>query len=98
MANTTRDSTCWEEAPRHGPWAGSQVSSSCMSVCPDSVDPSLETAISKPEAPALDVIFGWPNKLIILAKWQAFIFILDKNISLQKQKNNFQFHIYFSQT
>lgn len=52
---------------------------------------------SYPEAPALDIIFCWPNKLIISAKWQVFIFILNKIISLQKHKNNFQCHVYFSQ-
>lgn len=83
---------------RNGPCPGTQVSSPWVSGCPGPVDPSLETTVSKPEAPVLDIIFCWPNKLIILAKCQVFIFILNKNISLQNQKNNFQCHLYFSQT
>lgn len=50
------------------------------------------------KAPALDLVLYWPKKLIISAKWQVFIFILNRSISLQEQENKFQCHVYFSQT
>lgn len=84
---------------RTWPWSGAQVRSSLwISVCPDTVEPPAVIAMSQSKAPALDLVLYRTKKLIISAKWQVFIFVLNKSISLQEQKNKFQCHVYFSQT